>query len=140
MGASLKAMQTFNNYRGQVAIEFMSIVGVVFFIFMIILIIFLEKSTEVNRQKELLLVDDMAKSIQKEALLAEQVGEGYQRSFVIPSSIDQYNFSIITTPGEITVKTDHYDIQKRIPNIIGNFSRGSNTITKTQGTIRVTQP
>lgn len=130
-------MPTFTNHRGQVSIEFMAIFGFVFFVFIVISIIFLEKSTEVNKQKELLLLDDLAKSLQKEILLAAEVEDGYTRSFIIPSSIDQYNYTLITSSQEITVRTESYDIHKKIPTINGNLTKGNNTITKTQGTITI---
>src|SRR3989344_5541431 len=119
-----------NEKKAQVSVEFMSIIGAVLFVFIVIIIIVFQQRVEVDEQKELLLVDDLAKSIQKEVLIAAAVNNGYSRQFSIPASVDRYNFTLINSDKELVITTGNYDISKKIPKIYGNFTKGLNTIQK----------
>ena len=126
-----------NQQKAQVAIEFMSIVGIVFFVFIVLSIIFFERNVVANQQKETILTEDFAKSIQQEILLAAAVNDGYMRTFSIPSSIQQYNYSIISEGDSFTIKTTTVDISMKIPHITGNLTKGNNSINKTGGLILI---
>ena len=123
--------------KGQVSVEFMILVGMVFFAFIVVGIIVSEKNIDINKQKELLLAEDMAKSLQKEIILAKEVQEGYLREFFIPSTLQGYEFLLVNSADQVAVQTQSYSIHKNIPEIVGSFQKGNNTINKTGGVIYV---
>ncbi len=123
--------------RGQVSIEFLILIGVVFFTFLVFLGIILNNTKDLNKREELKRLDDLATKVQNELNLATSVKDGYIRQFTLPTTIDRKEYNITTSNDLITFETRAYSRSKRIPNITGSIQKGLNTITKSGGVINV---
>src|SRR3989338_1369432 len=106
--------------RAQVSVEFFILVGMGFLIAIGFEIAALDQLKDFRVQRESDAVKDLALKLQKEALIAASVEDGYVRDFTIPIQLDNsvnYTFTI--------------------PNSVGNLSKGSNRINKTGGVIYI---
>ena len=75
--------------------------------------------------------------LQKEVLIAAYVEDGYSRAFEIPDKLDSINFSIDMRNSTITVESKNSIYTAPIPYSVGNFSKGTNTIRKSENVIYI---
>jgi len=123
--------------RGQIALEFMMLIGLVFFVFLIFLGIILYNLQDLNKREELADLEDVALKVQNELNLATSVNNGYSRDFTLPAKVNGRDYSISQGTELITFETNKYFVSKRIPVITGTVQKGTNTITKQGGVINV---
>src|SRR3989344_6768059 len=119
--------------RGQVAAEFMVLVGVLIFVFTLILGIIAGEAYNINKEKTDQLGNDIAAKAQKEISLAARVSDGYSRVFILPGKIGNKDYSISTSEGRVVVSIEGYDFWRTIPSVQGNIKKGNNIINKTNG-------
>jgi len=123
--------------KAQVAIEFIILVSIA----LIMLIIFVSSTSDhaekLNRQRDFIILKDLAYSIQNEINLASQVREGYNRTFSLPDELDGNEYTITTYENEFRVSTNGMDFSLRIPKINGTIKKGNNTITNKGGIINL---
>lgn len=127
------------NLKGQSAMEFMIIVFLLLFIFVIITSVLATNVVEMNKKKTAVNGEDLTIKVQKEINLAARVRDGYKREFTIPQKIinTDYNISIQNNSNSyiVIINIEGQDFWRKIPGVIGNINIGSNTIKKTNGTI-----
>lgn len=123
--------------RGQAAIEFMILIGVTFFTFLIFIGVFLYHTQNLNRQEEIKSLDDIATQVQNELSLASSVKDGYSRDFSLPQTIGGKDYAIIQEENYVYFETDKQSVSKSIPKISGSIHTGVNTITKSEGVVNV---
>jgi len=121
--------------KAQSAMEFLMLVGILLFIFVMFYVVVFERIQRLNDEKAILLGEDVATKVQKEILLAAQVSDGYQRTFRLPQKIEGMNYTIQVSGKEVTVKTPKTEVVKIIPEVVGNITKEINRINKTNGTI-----
>jgi|TARA_B100001964_G_scaffold235014_1_gene294411 hypothetical protein len=93
---------------------------------------------EFRDQKEFFLLKDLALKLQKEASIAASVEDGYERTFTLPDKLENtVDYSIITQNSVITVNSSKTVFSVRIPDITGNFTKGSNKIERKAGKIYI---
>ena len=123
--------------KAQIGAEFFVLVGLAFLVAIAFEIASLSQLNDFRNQKEGEAVKDLALKLQKELLIAATVEDGYIRTFQIPGTLDTINYSlnIQNSTLEVQSKNSYYIV--RIPIVIGNVSKGTNTINKTGGVIYI---
>ena len=121
--------------KAQISNEFFVFIGLTFFIALAFEIASLDQLNDFRIQKESEEVKDIALKLQKELLIASAVEDGYFRTFVLPDNLDGIDYSLITQNSTIAVQSKNSLFIVSIPYIIGNASKGANTINKTGGVI-----
>ncbi len=125
------------NVKAQSSIEFMIFVGIVIFIFIIILGIVSQRLIDIMDNRDELLSNGLLISIQKEINIASKVQDGYTRNFEIPSTLGNRSFEIVHQGNEISVVYSNKDYETKIPSFEGNLTLGSNFIRKQGGVVYV---
>ena len=119
--------------KGQVAIEFMWFVGMGLIILMIFIVIISDYYQAELAEKDLRDIEDFAKMLQDELLLAVQAHEGYERSFRVPNEVSGVDIEITTYPDlNVTViNFENQNLSFKIPsNTDGGYEAGkTNKIT-----------
>ena len=128
-------------HNGQIAIEFMLMIGMAFAVVIIFLASVLSVSkfnTETRTYED---IDDLGKALQQEFLLATQMEDGYTRVINLPITLNglAYNVSTGRTGQEyyILLKYKETEIYYAIPPTIGNFTMGNNLLVKQNSTLRL---
>ena len=75
-------------------------------------------------------------------LVAAAVEDGYQRTIILPTTLDGYGYSIANTATAFTLTLqDGTTYSREIPIVTGNFwAPGNNTICKVGGELRLNNP
>jgi len=123
--------------KAQISAEFFIFLGLAFLIAVAFELASLEQLNDFRIQKENEAVKDLALKLQKELLIAAVVEDGYVRVFKIPDKLDSINYSLATQNSTITVKSKNSLYIVSIPNSVGNVSKGTNRINKTNGIIYI---
>ena len=124
--------------KAQVSAEFFVFLGLAFLIAIAFEIASLDQLNDFRLQKENEAVKDLALKLQQELLVASTVEDGYVRIFVIPDNLEGINYSLTTLYNStITVKSKNSLYIVSIPKVVGNASKGTNTINKTGGVIYI---
>jgi hypothetical protein len=123
--------------HGQLAIEFVIMMGIA----VIIGVLFLASANElfgrVSEEQRIESLNDVGYTIQDEVILALTVEDGYMRSFTIPQTADRFAYTINSTATGVTLTSGPVTITYPIPPVTGQFHKGINTIEKS-GTVTVT--
>jgi len=125
------------NIKSQSSTEFLIFAGLGFVMVIIFVILAVNEVKEFSDTKEFFLVKDLALKLQKEIFIASSVSDGYERSFDLPSKLDNFlEYSIIITNNNtITINSSISVFSVKIPSISGNFTNGTNKIEKIGGKI-----
>ena len=123
--------------KAQVSAEFYVFLGLAFLIAISFEIASLDQLNDFRIQKESEAVKDMTLKLQKEAIIAANVEDGYVRVFEIPDKLDSINYSLTTKNYTISVQSENAFYILSIPRAIGNFSKGVNKINKTGGVVHI---
>ena len=125
--------------RSQTGFEFLIISGAVFFFFTIFFIAINSNIEDKNREKENLIIRNLALSVQEEINLATKSSDGYSRTFSVPSLILGKNYDIEITDNSVYIKTDRNALSLQIGDVIGDIKRGDNLIKKENGDVKLNQ-
>ncbi|MBT4136193.1 hypothetical protein HOD75_01845 [archaeon] len=127
------------NKKAQSGIEFLVLVGVVFFLFIGYLAFIQEgMSDKIDRNVDAK-VKETALTVQNEINLAVESSEGYYREFIIPSDINGLIYSASINDSLIYVRTDdgRHAIALPVKNITGDVIIGGNVIRKEDGIVKL---
>jgi hypothetical protein len=125
--------------RGQSAVEFMAVLGIlVFFFTLFFATIQSHKGFEIEK-KERVAINNVALSIKDEIVLAKGSVSGYYREFKTPENIfgEEYNLNI--TSGFIYISTEDNGVAYKTIDVTGNLVKGVNYIRNENGTIFINQ-
>ena len=121
--------------KGQAGMEFMLLTGIVLLMFTVMLGVVADKTSEINRNKNIIAAEDYVTTVQKEINLAARVLDGYSREFYIPQRINKQEYNISIIGDEVVINTARQDFWRTVPPVVGNITKGFNTINKTNGVI-----
>lgn len=121
--------------KGQSAIEFMILAGFLLFTFILILGVVSDRTSYTNKKRDIILGEDLVTKAQKEINLAARVLDGYSRNFSLPKKLGNKEYNITIMGKEIIVSTEKQDFWRVIPSVVGNLTKGTNKINKTNGSI-----
>jgi len=129
------------NKKSQGSVEFMILVGIVLFFFVTFFLSIQESMSYKIEQKKMIVVKNIALSVQDEFNLALKSSDGYERTFEIPSDINGQDYIIGIQEDTVYVKTldEKTVIYLPVANVtmINDINKGSNKITKQGGIINV---
>ena len=124
-------------HKAQISVEFFLFVGMAFIIAISFSVYSLQQVKDFQLKNENDAEQDIALKLQKELLIAANVEDGYVREFKIPDKVDNFDYFFNMTNSTITVQSKNSVYFLSIPKVIGNLSKGSNVINKTNGAIYV---
>ena len=127
------------NNKSQSSMEFLTLLGLAFLAVILFVGVSANEVKEFRDQKEFFLIKDLALKLQKEVSIAASVEDGYVRSFNLEEKLDNtVDYFTINTNTSITVNSSDTVFSVRVPIIYGkNFTKGSNTVEKTNGKVYV---
>ncbi|MBI2659988.1 hypothetical protein HYX07_02405 [Candidatus Woesearchaeota archaeon] len=123
--------------RAQISAEFYVFLGLAFLIAIAFEIASLDQLNDFRSERESAAVKDLALKLQKEALIAANVEDGYVRVFEVPDKLEDINYSLTVQNYTIIVQSKNEVYFVGIPRAIGNFTKGTNKINKTGGVIYI---
>ncbi len=127
--------------KAQIAIEFVLLTGMAFIILVVILISTTTISSERADEQTYLELRDYGNSLQRELILATEMNKGYHRIIDIPEKINGRDYIILTGSAEETgyIIIEYLDrsITFVTPKTEGEFTKGTNKITKQNGSIKI---
>ncbi len=123
--------------RAQSSVEFMILVGAMFFFFMGLLFVIYGTISDRNQAILDTLVVDLASSVRNELSIASTAGDGYSRSFDIPETLVGNEYSISIDAGSIYVRTDdgRHAVAFSVVNATGQITKGANNIRNVNGAV-----
>lgn len=128
--------------KAQIAMEFILLIAIAFFIVAALLASILSLSEDNTRMKAYQDMDDLGKSLQQEFLLAAQLEDGYTRTINMPLTMNgvHYNATIgqsNPTNSYLMLEYDSAESFYLIPPVVGNFTYGNNYLRKNNGSLRL---
>jgi hypothetical protein len=142
---SISSIMKLIKYKGQIAIEFLLLIAMAFFIILTLLVSLLSISERNTKMKAYQEMDDLGKSLQQEFLLASQLEDGYTRRINLPLTMSGVQYTAIIGSSNHTNTTNSYllltfestEIFYALPPIIGNLTLGNNILIKNNNTLRI---
>ena len=128
-----------NNKKAQTAIEFIMLVGFVFFAFTVFILAVQTSTSDKIKEEQTLRVKEVVIDVQDEINLAYQSSNGYYREFSIPEKINGISYEINIIEGLVYLKTDNGKnaIALSVQNVTGDLVKGINNITKQGGVVEL---
>ena len=124
--------------KSQTAIEFVILISFILFFFTVFFLAIQGNMSDKIREKQNLMVKDIALAVQDEINLALQSSDGYRREFKIPEKIGNQDYEINITEEMVYVRIDdEYAMALPVTNITGDVRKGDNTIKKENGEIKL---
>ena len=118
--------------------EFFVLSGLAFFVSIIFTIYAIDELKSITSQREYNLLKDLGIALQKEALIASSVEDGYLRTFTIPQTLQAtLEYSIQMSNTSLSIESAKTAFTASIPQLQGNFSKGANKIEKRDGVVYV---
>lgn len=108
--------------------EFLYVIGIVIFISIILLKVVLNYYDEKKNDENIDVAKEIILSVENEITLASKVNPGYKRSFEIPTSLNNVNYSITISNNELNLEYNNIIFLSQIPNVTGNILKGVNII------------
>ena len=122
--------------KSQSSMEFFTLTGLAFLMVIIFVAASASEVKEFREQKEFFLIKDLALKLQKEVTIAASVEDGYERGFNLPEKLENIiDYYITTKNNTITINSSKTVFSAAIPDVIGNFTKGSNKIERINGQI-----
>jgi len=125
--------------RSQTAIEFLVVVGFMFFIFTIFLASVQISTSDKIKEEQTLKIKGVVTDVQSEINLAFESREGYYREFTIPKNINglNYNIQIIENLVYLNTTDGKNAIALPVQEVTGDINIPNNFIKKENGIIKL---
>ncbi|HKL24487.1 MAG TPA: hypothetical protein VJ912_04070 [Candidatus Nanoarchaeia archaeon] len=125
--------------RGQGAIEFIVVIGLVLgFLALFISSIYVHQF-EKTEQKENKQMQQIAYNVKNEIQIASETLDGYERNFTIPRKIMGNNYTMKIINDYLQIETQSQAFSVKIKKINGELKRGVNTIKRKNGEIYINE-
>ena len=131
-----------NKKKSQSAIEFVILVGAVFFFFIIFLLAVQFNISDKTKEKINLVINDIALGVQNEINLAAESSDGYYREFKVSEKVIRWDYDINVTEGSIYARTvdGKYAVSYFTVDVNGDVQKGTNVIRKELGKVCLNIP
>jgi hypothetical protein len=127
------------NVKGQGAIEFIILVGILLVAFALIIGALAVSTNRINSEKEIIIGEDLVNKVQQEVQLAHQVNEGYYRIFKLPEKLGGKDYTIDITNNVVTVTIEGSDYWRYLQPVQGEIQKGSNIIEKKEDGVYINE-
>jgi hypothetical protein len=129
-------------HNAQITLEFLLFLGMAFGVIFTLLAAAVSLSQDNAKTKTYYEMDDMARSIQEEMLLASQLEDGYTRKINLPMTLNGLHYDVFlnqSNPSNAYIMFYYEDIELFyvIPPTNGSMHLGDNTLRKINGTLRL---
>jgi hypothetical protein len=123
--------------RSQVSSEFMILAGVAALTMMIFLFYTSDMVRDASFRRETYAARDIGLTVQNELFLASQVKDGYQRTFELPFKHYDMDYNISIIRNIVVIHSAGHDVEQGflIPQVVGNITKGFNTVSRRGGTV-----
>jgi hypothetical protein len=125
------------NTKAQVAFEFVVLVALLFTVMIIFSAFVSDNYSSVQSDTDYFKLKDVALSVKSEINLAIALGDGYQRSFFVPLTIDGLEYNITRENGFLMFSSTGTEYMVNVPPFTGDVQKGNNIIKKLGGAIEV---
>ncbi|MFH0808399.1 MAG: hypothetical protein V1888_02175 [archaeon] len=127
--------------RGQVAIEFIIVLGAVLFFTSLFLLTIQKVQEEKIYSNQNIQLKEIALTVQNEINLALASSDGYTRQFQLPETSGMLEYEITIDNGIVYAKTtnDKHAMTLPVQEVIGNINITENTIQKLNGQVYLNQ-
>lgn len=125
--------------KSQIALEFVLLFGLSMFIAIGILIFVYQANTDKAEEKIIYKMKDFSYTIQSEFVLASEMNNGYNRVVVLPEKVAETDYNITITGNMLVVSFEDIEYYYKIPYVIGNITKGDNTLIKKDDTLYINQ-
>ena len=119
----------------QTSIELMIVTGAILFFFTLFFIVINNNINQKNEEKEGILLNDIALTIQEEISLASSSPDGYFRTFNLPIDILGEEYEIVIAGNFVNVRTEESGLSLKINSFTGEIRKGENIIKKQNGEV-----
>ena len=123
------------NKKAQGAIEFVILLAILLIFFVVFFSVIKINVEEKNLEKEKIIVQNIALSIQYEIDLATESSEGYYREFNVPENILGKDYLINLTESRVYVSLGKMGISYKVSKINGSIKKGTNIIKNQNETV-----
>lgn len=136
---AIKQLMTSKSKRSQTAIEFLILVALMLFFFIMFFLAIGENISDKSRENINKIINEIAITVQDEISLATESGDGYSRNFRIPFDLNGLSYDISITDGYVYIKTDNTKDTIALPvfNVTGVLIKGDNYIKKEDGIVHL---
>ena len=123
--------------KAQSSIEFIILIGAVMFFLLAFFILMSGDIAGKQGEKQNLLVNEVAESVQNEINMASNSNNDYQREFNVQNSLENEEYDLSITEDMIYVRTDDgkHAVALPIPPVQGTIQKGANIIKKQNDTV-----
>jgi len=125
--------------KGQVAMEFLVLVGISFFTFLTITSIIFYNTGKLRDERDKEDLVGLSLMVQNELNSASTVKDGYTRQFLLPDNLNNKEYNITRENNRLYFKTRKYEVNVIIPSYQGSLRIGMNTVNKTGGILYINQ-
>ena len=127
------------NKKAQGAAEFIILIGFILFFFIAFFIVIQENIGDKTKERQNILLGEVVRMVQDEINLASESSEGYSRDFEVPSKINNQDYEINITGGEVysVISGGKNAIALPVAEVNGEISKGINSIKKEDGEVRL---
>lgn len=121
---------------GQIAIEYLTLMGIGLVMLTIFLVIAGDRLTDLNKDALAIEAQDVAYMIQSEIVNAATVEDGFERNFTTPLKLTKSEYTVNITYNNNTQHTTlildagTVHIAMSLPNATGNITKGVNRLYK----------
>jgi hypothetical protein len=98
-------------------------------------VIFSELYQDNLSDKQNLLIEDFAYSVQNEFVIAIQTKPGYTRQFEVPTKLEGFSYDVSINSNMLVFEYGDNIFSLPIPKVQGNIVKGTNTIKNKNNTI-----
>ena len=134
-----KRLLAVGSRRGQAAVEFITLVGILGILFVIIYLVSYSQQNDATTQASLSSGWDLCQRIASEADTAVGVGDGYEHGFVLPADVNgqEYSVTIIAAEQSVFVYWGGYSCRAALvtSQVSGSPHVGSNKVKNDNGYI-----
>ena len=111
--------------------EFMIMIALAMIVIIAVASVVYYLSYQFSEEKNIERLTDLGYSLQNEVILASEVEYGYERIVVVPDKVGTADYTIGAASNAIVITYKGNDLLFLVPNVTGSFSKGTNTIRKT---------
>jgi len=125
--------------KSQSSIEFTLIVGVMIFVLIGMFSVIQGRSASIMRTRQNQMMEEIGNILRIEVRLAEDANGYYSREFILPSVVNNYNYSIsLNLPAEFSIKLEGSEYVVFLnSNVTGSICKGKNLIKSENGNISI---
>lgn len=128
--------------QGQLSIEFILLMVLSFMVLFSFAYVIMDLSGQKNQEKTYFEINNLGVSLQQEFLLASELENGYQRTIVVPETLNNLPYTIFlgsesNATSYLAIEFQGLEFVYSLPTINGIIQKGDNHLTKINNTLQL---